>query len=161
MKCLEASVLLFSIPKFSQIHSPRLSELEGSSDTRSVRRLTSQDSEGACCAGLSCVPLQSCGLQPPGSSVHGLFQTRTLEWVAISFSRESSQSRHWTRVYLRLLHRRWILVRWATGEGAQELVRFHHVSATGNCLLFPLWVQGSNASALIRGLISLLYLLSC
>ena len=28
---------------------------------------------------------------PPESSVHGIFQTRILEWVAISFSRESSQ----------------------------------------------------------------------
>ena len=27
---------------------------------------------------------------PPGSSVHGIFQTRILEWVAISYSRESS-----------------------------------------------------------------------
>ena len=26
----------------------------------------------------------------PGSSVHGIFHTRVLEWVAISFSRESS-----------------------------------------------------------------------
>ena len=83
MKCLEASVLLFSIPKFSQTHSPRLSELEGSSDTRSVRCLTSQDSEGACCAGLSCVPLQSCGLQPPGSSVHGL--SRQEHWSGLPF----------------------------------------------------------------------------
>ena len=30
---------------------------------------------------------------PLGFSVHGTFQTRLLEWVAISFSRESSQSR--------------------------------------------------------------------
>ena len=28
---------------------------------------------------------------PPGSSVHGIFQARILEWVAISFSRGSSQ----------------------------------------------------------------------
>ena len=28
---------------------------------------------------------------PPGSSVHGILQARILEWVAISFSRESSQ----------------------------------------------------------------------
>ena len=28
---------------------------------------------------------------PPGSSIHGVFQTRILEWVAISFSRGSSQ----------------------------------------------------------------------
>ena len=30
---------------------------------------------------------------PPGSSVHGILQARTLEWVAISFSRESPQPR--------------------------------------------------------------------
>ena len=35
---------------------------------------------------------------PPGSSVHGIFQARVLEWVAISFSRGSSQPRDWTRV---------------------------------------------------------------
>ena len=28
---------------------------------------------------------------PPGSSVHGISQARILEWVAISFSRGSSQ----------------------------------------------------------------------
>ena len=27
---------------------------------------------------------------PPGSSVHGIFQERILEWVAISFSKRSS-----------------------------------------------------------------------
>ena len=30
---------------------------------------------------------------PPGSSVHEVFQARVLEWVAISFSRGSSQLR--------------------------------------------------------------------
>ena len=35
---------------------------------------------------------------PPGSSVHGILQTRILEWVAVSFSRGSSQPRDWTRV---------------------------------------------------------------
>ena len=35
---------------------------------------------------------------PPGSSVHGIFQVRILEWVAISFSRGSFQPRDWTRV---------------------------------------------------------------
>ena len=34
----------------------------------------------------------------PGSSVHGILQVRILEWVAISFSRGSSQPRNWTRV---------------------------------------------------------------
>ena len=34
----------------------------------------------------------------PGFSVHGISQARILEWVAISYSRGSSQPRNWTRV---------------------------------------------------------------
>ena len=34
----------------------------------------------------------------PGFSVHGILQARVPEWVAITFSRESSQPRDWTRV---------------------------------------------------------------
>ena len=46
------------------------------------------------CAAL-CDPM-NCGLS--GSSVHGILQVRTLEWVAIPFSRISSQLRGWTLV---------------------------------------------------------------
>ena len=35
---------------------------------------------------------------PPGSSVHGILQARILEWVAIPFSRKSSQPRDKTCV---------------------------------------------------------------
>ena len=35
---------------------------------------------------------------PPGSSVHRILQARILEWVAISFSRVSSQPRDWTHI---------------------------------------------------------------
>jgi len=42
-----------------------------------------------------CDPID-CSL--PGSSIHGIFQARILEWVAISFSRRSSQPRDWTWV---------------------------------------------------------------
>ena len=35
---------------------------------------------------------------PPGSAVSGILQARILEWVAISFSRVSSQPRDWTCV---------------------------------------------------------------
>ena len=52
---------------------------------------------------------------PPGSSVHGIFQARILEWVAISYCRESSPHRgqtciskphilHWQANYLPLSH---------------------------------------------------------
>ena len=43
----------------------------------------------------SCNPMD-CNL--PGSSLHGILQARILEWVAISFSRESSQPRNRTWV---------------------------------------------------------------
>ena len=42
-----------------------------------------------------CDPMD-CSL--PGSSLHGIFQARILEWVAISFSRRPSQPRDWTWV---------------------------------------------------------------
>ena len=35
---------------------------------------------------------------PPGSTVHGISQERTLEWVAISFSRGFSRPRDWTHL---------------------------------------------------------------
>ena len=47
----------------------------------------------------SCLTLcdpRDCSL--PVCSVHGIFQARVLEWVAISFSRGSSQPRDWTLV---------------------------------------------------------------
>ena len=47
-------------------------------------------------SGLTLGDSMDCG--PPGSSVHGIFQARKLEWVAIPFSRRSSQSRDQTQV---------------------------------------------------------------
>ena len=42
----------------------------------------------------------------PDSPVHGIFQTRILEWIAISSSRGSSQPRDWTHVsYVFCIHR--------------------------------------------------------
>jgi len=45
--------------------------------------------------------VQLCDLRdcsPPVSSVHEIFQAGILEWIAISFSRGSSQPRDWTHV---------------------------------------------------------------
>ena len=55
--------------------------------------------------------LQPMDCSPPDSSVHGIFQARTLEWAAISFSRGSSQSRDWICVSC---IGRWIVYHWAT-----------------------------------------------
>ena len=58
-----------------------------------------------CCACVHAKLLQLCstlchpmGCSPPGSSVHGIIQTRILEWVAMPSSRGPSQSRDWTHV---------------------------------------------------------------
>ena len=50
---------------------------------------------------------------PPGSSVHRISQARILEWVAISFSRESSQPRD--QIHVCCIDR-WILYHWAIRE---------------------------------------------
>ena len=54
---------------------------------------------------------------PPGSSVHGILQARALEWVAISFSRGSSQPTDQTHISS---INRLILYRWATRESESE-----------------------------------------
>ena len=49
-----------------------------------------------------------------GSSIHGIFQARVLEWGAIAFSRGSSRPRDWIQVSL-IVGRRFTV--WATREG--------------------------------------------
>ena len=59
---------------------------------------------------LFCDPMDC---SPPGSSVHGIFQARILEWVAISFSRGTSPPRAWT--WVSCIGRQ-VLYHWATRE---------------------------------------------
>ena len=51
---------------------------------------------------------------PPDSSLHGIFQARILEWVAISFSRGFSQPRDQTHVSCNADHQ-------VTWEGLKEI----------------------------------------
>ena len=65
-----------------------------------------------------------CFLEVPmaSSSVHGLFQERILEWVAISFSKGTFWPRDWTLVFYNagsLLHCRQILY-WLSYWGSPE-----------------------------------------
>ena len=60
---------------------------------------------------------------PPGSSVHWIFQARILEWVVISSSRGSSLPGDWTHISC---IGRWILYHWAPWEppwGIRALTR--------------------------------------
>ena len=47
------------------------------------------------CQSCLCNPMDC---SPPGASVHGILQASVLEWIAIPFSRGSSQLRDWTWV---------------------------------------------------------------
>ena len=58
---------------------------------------------------------------PMDYTVHGILQARILEWVAISFSRGSSQSRNWIRVSC-IPDR--FFTSWATREGPPSAYRY-------------------------------------
>ena len=78
---------------------------------------------------LSCPTLcdpMDCSL--PGFSVHGIFQARVLEWVAISFSRGSSWPRDRTRVS-HIVGR--YFTHWATREAAKVFIKSSAVFKSG------------------------------
>ena len=96
---------------------------------------------------------------PPGSSVHGIFQARILEWVAISFSRGSSQPRDQTCVSQ---IGRPILYHWATREAQIEVHNlFSSVQSFSRVSLFVTpWTAARQTSLSIINSQSLLKLLS-
>ena len=97
------SILIFSVPGSSpSTHLLNWSEL--------LQFIRLKWSEVAQSSPTLCDPMD-CSLR--GSSVHGIFQARVLEWVAISFSKGSSRSRDRTRVS-RIAGRRFTI--WATGK---------------------------------------------
>ena len=83
-----------------------------------------------------CDPMD-CSL--PGSSVHGIFQARVLEWVAISFSRWSSWPRDWTWVS-RIAGRRFTI--WADYQSSKVLLDYrasaHSTWATDTLIIYVL-----------------------
>ena len=71
----------------------------------------------------------------PGFSIHGIFQARILEWVAISFSRRSYHPRDWTQVS-RIVGRCFTF--WATREDLpySEPTDFPFLSPIFPCVFF-------------------------
>ena len=59
--------------------------------------------------------------RPPGSSVHGVLLARILEWVAIYYSRGSSQPRDQTHVSQVSCVGRWVLYHWVTEEACADI----------------------------------------
>ena len=85
---------------------------------------------------------------PPSSLVHGISQARTLEWVAVSFSREifSTQGSNVHLLWLVSLGR-WILYCWATWEAQVRKRRMQRwVQAEGTA-----WQRRSKVSKMNGG----------
>ena len=87
--------------------------------------------------------LQSCptfwdsvDCKPSGSSVHGIFQARILECVAISYFRRSSWPRNWTSVSCIFCIGRWILYHRATWEAPLVIILFTNLATHVNSHLY-------------------------
>ena len=90
-----------------------------------------------------CVCAQSCLIlcgpmdySLPGSSGHGIFQARLLEWVAISFSRESSWPRDGTYI---------------SSTGRQILYHYHHPGGCDRGTCFRDMLSNPDFSCVILG----------
>ena len=84
------------------------------------------------------------GCSLPGSSVHGTFQAGILEWVAISFSRGSSQLRDQTRVS-RIVGRRFTV--WATQLQAPQTWWIWSTHEHRFFSRYQTWPQGGSISS--------------
>ena len=95
-----------------------------------------------CCAEVSCSVMSDCcdpmDCSPPDSSVHGILQARTLEWVAISFSRGSSQPRDQTQVSR------------IAGGFFRHFRQKEHREHGGRAVIWSEWTTGSSASLVSR-----------
>ena len=90
------------------------------------------------CAQLCPILFDSMDYSPPGSSVHRILQARILQWVVISFSRESSWPKDWNHVSC-LLRWQQILYHWATWK---PIYMFTHVYiGTYTIYIYSDWVS--------------------
>ena len=101
-------------------------ELPGKAPVSSYSRiLISHENEGTMCVHAKSLSVVSdsgdpLNCSPPGSCVHGIFQARILEWVAISFSRGSSQSSDRTQVSYVSCIGRWFFTTSTTWEAQRN-----------------------------------------
>ena len=76
---------------------------------------------------------------PPGSSIHGILQARILEWVAVSFSRGSSQP--WDQIQVSCVAGRFFNL-WAAREACSYIGPFIQKDST--CGLISLLLLSRN-----------------
>ena len=100
-------------------HRPRLAGSPGGCSQRASLGWCARMHAQSCLT--LCNPMDC---SPPGSSVHGIFQARILEWIAIPFSRGSSQPKDWT--WVSHIAGRFFAI-WATREASLGW-QFHIIS---------------------------------
>ena len=83
------------------------------------------------------------GYSPPGSSVHGIFRARTLEWVAISSSRHVAR-RGSQRCMLGCISHNHHIELFSTGARV-SLRQGRKLQSMTNCLLLSLGKEGERA----------------
>ena len=126
-------------------------------------------------AAICCLVAQLCptlcdpmDCSPPGSSIHGIFQARILEWIAMPFSRGSSQPRVRTLTsYIiwethRQLNRSFNNIRTEhLGKKAKEMFKWNRAFKSGQkwkkVALYILCIQTCNSAA-CRGTLFCLFL---
>ena len=79
-----------------------------------------------------CDPVDCLSCSPPDSSVHGILQTRILEWVAISYSRGSFPPRDRTHVCCLSCTGRQVLSKCATQEAPSQYIIHNKLKALRN-----------------------------
>jgi len=117
--CMLSHILHFAIPQTAAWQAPLSMEFSRQEYWK-VKLLVTQ-SYLTLCDPMDC--------SSPGSSVHGILQARKFEWVAIPFSRGSSQTQDWTQVSC-IADR--FFTAWATREALYSstmkpnpLIKFH------------------------------------
>ena len=108
------------------------SDCDGQSDLRTIAVMVRVCSVAQSCTTL-CDPMDC---SPPGSSIHGILQSRILEGVVISSSRRSSQPKDQTPVSCVPRTGRLILYHWATWEAQEhtDKVKMSFLTKNGSML---------------------------
>ena len=88
-------------------------------DPRRSHMLQSNSAHMLVCAQLCLTLCDPMHCSPPVSSIHGIFQARILDWVAISFFRGSTRPRNQTHISCVSWNSRWILYHCATWEATE------------------------------------------
>ena len=100
------------------------------------------------CAQSSLALWDSMDCSPPGSFVQGIFQARIVEWVAIFYSKESSQLRDWTCISCGTCIDTWILYHY------HYLGSPHPCMTIGKTISLTIWTFVGKVISLLLNMLS-------